>query len=160
MHKADASYSSSMVAAERTLPTAGLLLSGWPSKEPYRQAFSLAVGLPGARVGMVAPQLSGVWGRGVKQKHQGTLNRFFDAALLDTVWMRGPLNRCIAPNAHAVVTLNFPHALSWSHHNHMHDTDTHTNQNECTAEWMGCGRRMVDIPDRLAKRGVVDSRPG
>ena len=59
MHGADASYSPLMVAAKRTLPTAGLPLSGWPWREPYRQAFSLAVGLPGARVRMVAPQPSG-----------------------------------------------------------------------------------------------------
>ena len=48
--------------------------------------------------------------------------------------MRGPLNWGIAPNAHTAMTLNFPSALSWSHHNHMHDTDTHTYQNECNAE--------------------------
>ena len=46
----------------------------------------------------------------------------------------GPLNRGIAPNAHAAVTLNFSHALSRSHHNHMHDTDTLTHQNEWDAE--------------------------
>ena len=46
----------------------------------------------------------------------------------------GPLIGVPPQNAHAVVTLNFPHALSWSHYNHMHDTDTHTNQNEFTAE--------------------------
>ena len=46
----------------------------------------------------------------------------------------GPLNRGIAPNAHAAVTLNFPRAFSWSHHNYMHDTDTHTYKNECTAQ--------------------------
>ena len=89
MHGANASYSPPMVAAERTLPVAGLSRTGWPPRQPYRQAFSLAVGLPGARVGMVAPQLSGAWGRGAEQKHQGTFNRFFDAAWLNTVWMRG-----------------------------------------------------------------------
>ena len=46
----------------------------------------------------------------------------------------GPLNRGIAPNAHAAVTLNFPHALSRSHHNHKHDTDIHTYQNKWIAE--------------------------
>ena len=46
----------------------------------------------------------------------------------------GPRNRGIAPNAHAAVTLNFPHALYWSHHNNMHDTDTLTLQNEWNAE--------------------------
>ena len=69
----------------------------------------------------------------------------------------GPLNRGIAQMRMRFVTLNFPHALSWSHYNHIHDTDTHTYQNECTAERMGCSRRLVDIPDRLAKGGVVAS---
>ena len=46
----------------------------------------------------------------------------------------GPLNRGIAPNAYAAMTLNFPRALLRSHHNHMHDTDTHTHQNEWDAE--------------------------
>ena len=39
MHGADASCSPPTVVAERTLPEAGLLPSGWPSREPYRQAF-------------------------------------------------------------------------------------------------------------------------
>ena len=72
----------------------------------------------------------------------------------------GPHNRGIALNVHAAMTLNFPRALSWSHHNHMHDTDTHTHKNEWTIERMGCGWRLVDIPDRLAKGGVVAFRPG
>ena len=48
----------------------------------------------------------------------------------------GPLIKGIAPNAHAAVTLklNFPHALSRSHHNHKHDTDTHTYQNKWIVE--------------------------
>ena len=67
----------------------------------------------------------------------GSLN-FVAAIILAQVMMNGecegPLNRGIAPNAHAAVTLNFPRAISRSHHNHMHDTDTQTYQNECTAE--------------------------
>ena len=39
MHGADASCSPPMVVAERTLPTAGLSSSGWPSRESYRQTF-------------------------------------------------------------------------------------------------------------------------
>ena len=77
----------------------------------------------------------------MEQKHQGTLNRVFDAAC------GGDAKLPSCP-------------LVFTSHNHMHDTDTHTNQNECTAECMDCGRRMVDIPDRLAKGGVVASRPG
>ena len=38
-HGADATSSPPTVVAERTLPTAGLSPSGWPSREPYRQAF-------------------------------------------------------------------------------------------------------------------------
>ena len=72
----------------------------------------------------------------------------------------GPLNPGIAPNEHVAMTLKFSRALSWAHHNHIHDTDTHTHQNEWYAEWMSCGRRLADIPDRLAKEGVVASRPG
>ena len=59
-------------------------------------------------------------------------------SLMPHDWTRsecgGPLNRGIAPNAHAAVTLNFPHALSRSHHNHKHDNDTHTYQNKWIAE--------------------------
>ena len=39
MHGADASCSPPTVVAKRTLPAAGLLPSGWPSRESYRQAF-------------------------------------------------------------------------------------------------------------------------
>ena len=39
MHGADESCSPPTVVAERTLPTAGLPPSGWPSGEPYSQAF-------------------------------------------------------------------------------------------------------------------------
>ena len=39
MHGADASCSPPTVVAESTLPAAGLLPSGWPSRERYRQAF-------------------------------------------------------------------------------------------------------------------------
>ena len=39
MHGADASCSPPTVVAERTLPAAELSPSGWPSREPYRQAF-------------------------------------------------------------------------------------------------------------------------
>ena len=41
--------------------------------------FSLVMGLPGACVTTFALRPSSAWGCGVEQKHQGTLNRFFDA---------------------------------------------------------------------------------
>ena len=87
-HGADAYCSPPTVVAEWTLPAAGLSPSGWPSREPYRQAFPS--GGPAGRTrwnGFSEP--SSAWRRGVEQKHQGTLNRFLDAVWVKTVWMRG-----------------------------------------------------------------------
>ena len=42
--------------------------------------FSLVMGLPGARATTVVLLPSSACGRGVERKHQGTLNRFLDAA--------------------------------------------------------------------------------
>ena len=85
---ADASCSPPTVVAERTLPAAGLSPSGWPSREPYRKASPS--GGPAGRTrwnGFSEP--SSAWGRGVEQKHQGTLSRFLDAVWVKRVWMRG-----------------------------------------------------------------------
>ena len=111
MHGADASCSPPMVVAERTLPTAGLSPSGWPSRESYRQTFPS--GGPAGRTR--SNGLSSTFGRVRTRCGAKSIRGPWTGSLMPHEWKQcecgGPLNRGINPNAHAAVTLNFPRAL-------------------------------------------------
>ena len=152
-HGADASCSLPTVVAERTLPAAGLFRLDVRQGNPINRRFPSYVLAGRTRHYGFSATFKRVRTR-CGAKASGDLEQ--------VPWCRmkeyranagGPLIRA-SPEMCMRRWRWTSLVCSRSYHNDMHDTDTHTQKNEWTAEWMGGGRRLVDIPDRLAKGGV------